>query len=278
MATDGTYKIASLPAGTDLVARATYNAELVKMDAGLRAHTAVQTGTSTTAYTTDAPFTAYYAGMRFQFAPLYNNTAAATLAVNGLGAKNLCDAGGYPISAANMIRAGQLYWLVYDATLDSNNGGFYITEVDLDRLPYYSMQFLGGAGLGKAGVASVLGAANLRAVGLHLSPLGGINWGSVVGDDAWAVFTMRVNNVSGATANRTLQLARLDDFLAYQIDSGAITTLHDGVSGNQTGAIAVPTGVHLIRFFLWSTTSNIILHMADWLDADVVWAAGGVYY
>lgn len=134
MATDGTYKIASIPAGTDLVSRAAIAGEFTKMDAGLAHMVALQNNSSTTAYTTDAPYSAYYAGMRFQFVALYANTGGATLNVNSLGAKKLCDpTSGLQLSAAGAIAARQLYWLEYDTTLDSGAGAFrvYSQYVDL---------------------------------------------------------------------------------------------------------------------------------------------------
>lgn len=124
MATDAAKKVLSLPEGSDLVTRSAYSAQLQRIDRGLAHQIAEQTNTSTTAYTTDAPFQAYYTGMRFMFMPLYDNTGAATLNVNSLGAKKLLDYAGNQLTAAGAIEARSTYWLEYDATLDGGAGAF----------------------------------------------------------------------------------------------------------------------------------------------------------
>lgn len=60
--------------------------------------------------------TAYTAGQRFRFIAGYTNTAGATLAVNGLAAKNIYNASTKAALLGNEIMTGALYEVVYDGT------------------------------------------------------------------------------------------------------------------------------------------------------------------
>jgi hypothetical protein len=94
---------------------------------------AVQSNSSTTAYTTDTPFRTY-----ILFMPRYSNSAACTIDVGGIGAKHLCAVGGAQLSAAGAITAHTLYWLEYDQSLDTANGGFVVYPATPIPAPVYT--------------------------------------------------------------------------------------------------------------------------------------------
>lgn len=85
---------------------------------------ALQNNTSTTDYTSYGAFE-----RNLIFCPLYANTGAVTLNMNGLGAKHLCDSAGTQISTAGTLRARSLYLLEYDQTFDSGNGGWKVANL-----------------------------------------------------------------------------------------------------------------------------------------------------
>lgn len=59
--------------------------------------------------------TAYAAGQKFQFLPSSNNTAATTIAVNGLTAKTVKKRGTEDLNADDIL-AGQIAFVEYDGT------------------------------------------------------------------------------------------------------------------------------------------------------------------
>jgi hypothetical protein len=85
---------------------------------------ALQSNTSTTAYESNGVFE-----RNLIFCPLYANTGAVTLNMNGLGAKKLCDSTGTQISTAGVLQARNLYLLEFDQTLDSDNGGWKVANL-----------------------------------------------------------------------------------------------------------------------------------------------------
>ena len=167
MPTPAAKKVLHLPEGSDLVTRAAYSAQLERIDSGLAHQIAEQTNTSTTAYTTDAPFQAYYTGLRFMFVPLYTNTAAATLNVNSLGAKKLLDYAGNAVTAG-VIEARASYWLEYDAALDGGAGAFKTYPQGVNSTGFVDRTTNQSVGGVKSFTDSVLG-PNWR-----LTPEGGI--------------------------------------------------------------------------------------------------------
>ena len=130
---DGINRILTIPEGADVVRRADEADRLTAIEAAVGHHIAIQSNASTTAYQTAAPFRALFNGMKFGFVPLYDNTGAATLAVNGLTAVWLCDPAGTQITAAGALLAHRIYWLEYDSALNGGAGGFrvYLHYVDL---------------------------------------------------------------------------------------------------------------------------------------------------
>ena len=124
MSTQGTNKILTLPEGSDLAARAPIVGALQALEDCAAHGVAMQSNTSTTAYTTAFPFQELFTGLRILFMPLYSNSGAATLNINGKGAKKLLNAAGVQISTAGAIRARELYWLEYDTAFDGGAGAF----------------------------------------------------------------------------------------------------------------------------------------------------------
>lgn len=294
----GDNKIITVPEGSDLVSLAALVGALQTLEDAACHGVALQSNTSTTAYTTDFPAEEYHAGMRLMFMPLYTSTGAASIDVAGLGAKDLCNAAGVQLSAAGAISARKLYWLEYDATLDGGNGGFRVyngSEIAAGdylsvaneaaiatptlslALPYYAVRANWTGGIS---MANLLAHANTRLIGPHISPGGGIHFAGRKGAGTSAViFEMLINNVSGDSKNKTLHAPYIDDNLHYQIDAGAITEIITGPDENMSGVITVPAGAHTLRLYLENDNAEFcMLIMADWLDADVIWRAGGTYW
>lgn len=65
-----------------------------------------------------AAITAYAAGMAFVFKAGYTNTGAATLNVDGVGAKSIKKGGAQAALAANDIVAGGIYFVAYESSGD----------------------------------------------------------------------------------------------------------------------------------------------------------------
>ena len=119
----GDNKILTLPESTDLVSLEAITGALQDLEDCAAHGIAVQSNTSTKAYTTNMPFQSYYNGMRLQFIARYANTGAATLNINGKGAKKLLNADGVQLSAG-AIQAYSVWWIEYDSTLDGGAGAF----------------------------------------------------------------------------------------------------------------------------------------------------------
>lgn len=157
------------------------------------------------------------------------------------------------------------------------NAGTHVATIGVG-LAHYSVRanwWTGGITM-----ANLLAHANTRLVGLHISPGGGIVFSSRRGDGTTAIiFEMLVNNVSGASKDKELYVQYVDDNLWYQIDAGAPAKIISGPAGNQAPTITIPAGEHTVRFYLDNDhAEHANLVMADWLDADVIWTAGGVYW
>lgn len=74
------------------------------------------TGTNTLVGTATPALTAYAAGMTFRFFSAGANTAAATLNISGLGAKNIYKDGLVPLVAGDIPAASCLITVMYDGT------------------------------------------------------------------------------------------------------------------------------------------------------------------
>lgn len=120
----GDNKILTLPTSTDLVSLEAITGALQDLEDCAAHGIAVQSNTSTKAYATNVPFQSYYDGMRLQFIARYANTGAATLNINGKGAKKLLNADGVQLSAPGAIQAYSVWWIEYDSTLDGGAGAF----------------------------------------------------------------------------------------------------------------------------------------------------------
>src|SRR5215472_11145512 len=88
------------------------------------------TGTNTIALTTaagDPPVTAYTSRAPvFGFVAAGNSTGSVTVNVNGIGAKNLYKNNGFVQVGNGDLTSGGVYYVAFDATLNSAAGGFVL--------------------------------------------------------------------------------------------------------------------------------------------------------
>jgi hypothetical protein len=142
-------------------------------------------------------------------------------------------------------------------------------------LPYYAIYSL----IGSNDAAAMMADGNTRQCGMLPSPGGGIAFNGITSQDQVHCLEIQVNNITAGSIVKTLYFPRVDDDVYYQIDSGVVTLLIDGFASNASANLTVPTGEHQIRLFVNNSGGNICnLYMADWLDDDIIWAAGGTYY
>jgi hypothetical protein len=82
-------------------------------------------GGSSNAYTLTSGegLSAYVDGMRFAFQPNADSTGAATLNLDGIGAKKLFMPDGAQVGSGD-LDADSIYDVIYDSALDSSSGGF----------------------------------------------------------------------------------------------------------------------------------------------------------
>lgn len=91
---------------------------------------------NTITLTASSPFTAYADGMFVTFRAALDNTGAATLNVNSVGAKNIYKQSitGNPALVGGEIQAGALYRLAYVAALNAAAGGWMIVETSKEHV------------------------------------------------------------------------------------------------------------------------------------------------
>jgi len=106
----GAFKITNLGAGT----LATDAARVGQVQAGAASYLTV-TGTDTVIGTASPSLTAYAAGNAFSFVAAGTNTGAATLNIDGLGAKSITRNGTTALGAGDIV-SGQVVYVVYDGT------------------------------------------------------------------------------------------------------------------------------------------------------------------
>lgn len=132
--------------------------------------------------------TAYAAGQRFSFLAGFTNTAAATLNVNGVGAKNIFNAATGAAIGAGEIVSGRAYEVIYDGTqflllndVTPIQNGDYIwlgttggtataqTATATPAITAYKagqkFRMLVGSGLGSTGASPTGHSLNINAVG-----------------------------------------------------------------------------------------------------------------
>lgn len=131
----GNHKILNIPVGGDPVSRAAYSADLQLVEDCIRHMTALQTNAIADDYECDAAFQELADEQSFVFIPIVDNTGAATIDVNGLGALALCASTGDQITGAGAIRAYHPYLLTYDSALDGAAGGWYCRALSGDVMP-----------------------------------------------------------------------------------------------------------------------------------------------
>jgi hypothetical protein len=107
-------------------------------------------------------------------------------------------------------------------------------------------------------------------VGQVVSPGGGA---SIIGAGYVSVIEMRVNNVTANPVTKSLYICRNGGDVSYQIDTGALNVLKAAAGSNSAVNVTIPAGLHVLRLYFVDD-----LVFGDWLDAQVVWAAGGHYY
>lgn len=106
----GTFKITGLGAGT----AATDAAQYGQLQIGATTIATV-TGTDTLTGTLTPALNAYATGNKFSFIAVNTNTGAATINLNGLGAKNITKSGTTALVAGDIV-SGQVYLIEYDGT------------------------------------------------------------------------------------------------------------------------------------------------------------------
>lgn len=100
----------------------------------------IATGTNTLVVTLSPAPTSLVAGFTLRFKNTTANTGAATLNVNGLGAKSIVKSGGTALSAAN-LKAGGVYTVCYDGSnfILQGEGGEYGTAEAIQVLSGYTV-------------------------------------------------------------------------------------------------------------------------------------------
>jgi hypothetical protein len=106
----GTFKITGLGAGT----AATDAAQYGQLQAGATTIATV-TGTDTLTGSLTPAITAYATGNLFSFVAATTNTGAATINLNGLGAKSITKQGTTALAASDIV-SGRVYLIEYDGT------------------------------------------------------------------------------------------------------------------------------------------------------------------
>jgi hypothetical protein len=106
----GTFKLTGLGAGTN----ATDSAQYGQLQAGATTIATV-TGTDTLTGTLTPAIAAYATGNLFSFVAVATNTGAATINLNGLGAKSITKQGTTALSAGDIL-SGQVHLIEYDGT------------------------------------------------------------------------------------------------------------------------------------------------------------------
>lgn len=165
------------------------------------------------------------------------------------------------------LAAGSMIAITPDAATDKATFGLAI--------PYYELLLNYDGTVLPAGF---LADAQTTRCGLIFAPKGGFAYnGHSVADQA-AAFAIRFNNTGAGAANRTFNIVRAANGIAYyQIDNGAITQLAPAQTYHGTAVISLPAGIHTLRFYIVGL-EGIELAIGDWLDATIVWASGGYYY
>jgi hypothetical protein len=106
----GTFKFTGLGAGTN----ATDSAQYGQLQAGATTIATV-TGTDTLTGTLTPAIAAYATGNLFSFVAAATNTGAATINLNGLGAKSITKLGTTALAAGDIV-SGQVHLIEYDGT------------------------------------------------------------------------------------------------------------------------------------------------------------------
>jgi hypothetical protein len=117
---------------------------------------------NTLVLTLATPPASYIDGMNFSAKVANTNTGAATLNINGLGAKNIYDGAGNLVTAGVLV-AGQIYTFVYNSSLNSGLGGFNAFIPNATNVPVVSTTNNPGITVGTqlANLGSATGATNV---------------------------------------------------------------------------------------------------------------------
>ena len=185
------------------------------------------------AYTNFAPI--------FAFIAANTNTTAVTANIAGIGAVNVYKANGSVAVVSGDIVAGNLYYLGYNAALNSGNGGLVILNPSFVST---ASQFIIGATVG------TLTAATTYYLGVNGAQSGFIATLAMVAINGFVRnVTVRVNNAPGAGQN----------FAYTLIKNGTPTAITGTISGASS--------------FAFTNTTPLAVVQTDWLVIEVITSA-----
>lgn len=210
---------------------------------------AIQTNTSTTAYTSDFPLSAYVDGHSFVFIPLYTCTGAVTINFNSLGVKKVFNELG-TVQASNgaYFEKAIQYLLVYDSSIDGGLGAFKSIRLSPDR--FVGEVFLHGGSTPPLGALHANGAAVSRTTYARLFAEIGTAWGSGDGSTTFNLPDGRGEFFRGLDGGRGIDTGRVlgsfQNGTAFAQSNFNASYISDGeadgtVSANSSGASGTDT-------------------------------------
>lgn len=215
------------------------------------------TGTNAIAATATPTLTAYAAGQTYSFVAANSNTAAATLAIDGLTAKSITKNGTAALTAGD-IQAGKLTWVEYDGTsFQLVNNIVYGGSIENGTIVSLSAPITvaqGGTGATTLAANSVLlgnGTAALQTVAPStannvLTSVGG-TWASqsigVAPEGAYKNLKVQVtaDTTIAVTADRLVVGTSTSVWRTLSTVNATISTAASGANGLDTGAMANST-------------------------------------
>lgn len=257
-------------------------------------------GTDSYTATPNPAITAYATGQKFQIKFTNASTAAATLNLNLVGARNIYTTPTEVADSGDII-AAQIYFLIYDAALDSGTGGFLmiggsasggggggVTSVNGDSGPAVSLNAgdIGNTAAGNISATTVQGAINEldSEIDTRISAaIAGLKWKDAVRVATTANGTLgteyengdTVDGVVLATGNRILlknQTTQTENGIYTVNASGAPTRAVDADTGVELegAAVSVQEGTSNANTSWNQTTDSITLGVSN-----IVWGQFG---
>lgn len=228
------------------------------------------TGTNAIAATATPTLTAYAAGQTYSFVAANSNTAAATLAIDGLTAKSITKNGTAALTAGD-IQAGKLTWVEYDGTsFQLVNNIVYGGSIENGTIVSLSAPVtVAQGGTGRATLTAnnvLLGngttAVQFVAPGAVRNALrsNGTTWASTPISDApqGSRAALRITVASNSTATVTADAVSLTDGTNLTTVSAISLTLNSansGANGLDTGAVGANTWYAV--WVIYDATNNI---------------------